>query len=217
MSLTVEGNKKKGCFFLFEKQKKGVFFCLKKKMFFVCFLFISFSFSYTSSSSSSSLSPSSCDDSILNRDWIVESHLAISHFCNVPAVSIDTLSLDQFEQHFRFEQPLVVRDSANRQSRMLTYLQRQTLLQSHGNNMVVLSSSNTFSYAKKETTLKDYIEQHISQPVRVENYANETFYMFGDTNIADWQSIFDTYQLPPFVDEQQVEPALSFGMGADGR
>jgi hypothetical protein len=62
-------------------------------------------------------------------------------------------------------------------------------------------------------SLSDYINDYVGKSVDKFSLANETFYMFGDLTMSEWQSLLERYELPPFgVSSERL--ALSFGIGA---
>ena len=64
----------------------------------------------------------------------------------------------------------------------------EQLLHTYGFEMVTLASSNSFSYSKRQLSLREYVEEHM-QPQAPSALANETWYMFGDTRGGRWQQV----------------------------
>jgi hypothetical protein len=58
---------------------------------------------------------------------------------------------------------------------VLQATQFEALLQTYGFEMVTLASSNSFSYSKRQVSLRAYMEQHM-RPQQRAALANETWY-----------------------------------------
>ncbi|KAL6053868.1 jmjC domain-containing protein 8 [Balamuthia mandrillaris] len=123
------------------------------------------------------------------------------------------LSVGEFRRVYEEQKPvIVVGVSDNSLFKSLASVER--LLADYGNYTVILSSSNTFSYEKKESTLAEYIKERM-KPQDLQTLANETFYHFGDNDHQAWEPLFDHYVLPPYVPATQ-QASLSFGLGGWG-
>ena len=84
------------------------------------------------------------------------------------------------------------------------------LLREFGNLSVTLASSNANSYAKRETSLKNYLELHMSE-VTLEQRADELWYLFGDTLMtSSWAPLHATFRT---VREVQEDPLIVWGVG----
>ena len=85
---------------------------------------------------------------------------------------------------------------------------QQHMLEHYGDEVVILASSNSYSYDKKEMKFKEYMEAMNVQRYdagRKEDHvfdqktskgANETFYMFGDNYKGVWEVLASMYTLP---------------------
>ncbi|KAL6075008.1 jmjC domain-containing protein 8 [Balamuthia mandrillaris] len=123
------------------------------------------------------------------------------------------LSVGEFRRVYEEQKPvIVVGVSDNSLFKSLASVER--LLADYGNYTVILSSSNTFSYEKKESTLAEYIKERM-KPQDLKTLANETFYHFGDNDHQAWEPLFDYYVQPPYVPATQ-QASLSFGLGGWG-
>lgn len=86
------------------------------------------------------------------------------------------------------------------------------LYHSYGDTPVVLSSSNTYSHGRIDSTLREYLENILSQlllPVgdvlsdstvtlpSSKLLANESYYLFGNNYQGIWGELSDLYQSPP--------------------
>lgn len=93
------------------------------------------------------------------------------------------------------------------------------LTKHHGNTVVTLSSSNTFSHGRKSVPLREYLgsmssdAQQSSAAHRAP--ANESFYLFGPhaSLSPKLSSLVETYVPPPFSGD---DLAFSFGIGGPG-
>lgn len=95
---------------------------------------------------------------------------------------------------------------------MQSLASRSTLLTNHGDEKVLLSSSNTYSHGEYIMTLRQYITDHVdtssefapndkestttTTTTTTQNHANETLYLFGGNYGPFWQSLADSYILP---------------------
>lgn len=87
-----------------------------------------------------------------------------------------------------------------------------SLFKHHGDTVVTLSSSNTFSYGRKSMPLRTYLNGMSSSLSR---RANESFYLFGPhaSLSPKLSSLIETYVPPPFSGD---DLAYSFGIGGPG-
>eukprot|EP00472_Partenskyella_glossopodia_P002916 CAMPEP_0197523392 /NCGR_PEP_ID=MMETSP1318-20131121/8332_1 /TAXON_ID=552666 /ORGANISM="Partenskyella glossopodia, Strain RCC365" /LENGTH=265 /DNA_ID=CAMNT_0043076069 /DNA_START=128 /DNA_END=925 /DNA_ORIENTATION=+ len=119
------------------------------------------------------------------------------------------LSESEFVSEYQGIKPLVVTD-INDNIDFAKELALASLKEKHGSEVVILSTSNTFSYDKVEMRFDDYIDSVVSKPHTVHKSANESLYMFGD-NYQPWlEELLLGYDRVPFGENQ----ALSFGIGA---
>ena len=101
-------------------------------------------------------------------------------------------------------------------SRTLERVSREALLEAFGDEVVALSSSNTFSYEKKKKTLRAYVEEDV--PAERGEDASATWYWFGDhtdehgNTPSGFQELFDSYEDIRFV-PKDADVAYSFGVG----
>jgi hypothetical protein len=94
-------------------------------------------------------------------------------------------------------------------------LAREALLATHGGAAVTLASSNSFSHAKRAATLREYVEQHVDVEVDVARAADETWYLFGDTErSAHWDALTSGYAPP--LDAVGDEGLVVLGVGGRG-
>lgn len=93
------------------------------------------------------------------------------------------------------EQPLALFDRSRHD-----YLHSQ-----YGDTPVVLSSSNTYSHGRIESTLREYLENILSKLASPSErsagsgrlLANESYYLFGNNYQGIWKELSDLYLSPP--------------------
>ena len=82
----------------------------------------------------------------------------------------------------------------------------------------MLSSANTYSYAKRTSTLYDYVTG--LQPQRLEVSGADSWYWFGDHNMTTWSNFLSQYEhfhRPLFASRARGDAvSLSFGVAAAG-
>lgn len=151
------------------------------------------------------------------RDWYRFPGDFDARPCTLPKLDVDDLSPDAFERTFRdAETPVVVTGLGPMRARMRERVSREALLAAFGDETVVLSSSNTFSYEKKKKTLRAYVEEDV--PAERGEDASTTWYWFGDhsdehgNTPSGFQELFDSYEDIRFVPED-ADVAYSFGVG----
>jgi len=94
-------------------------------------------------------------------------------------------------------------------------LARAALLASHGDFEVTLASSNSFSHAKREATLREYVEQHVDAAVDAARPADAVWYMFGDTPRSPaWDALTAGYAQP--LDAAGDSGLVVLGVGGRG-
>ncbi|KAM5198257.1 jmjC domain-containing protein 8 isoform 5-T5 [Hipposideros larvatus] len=100
------------------------------------------------------------------------------------------LTYAEFIQHYAFSRPVILQGLTDN-SRFRALCSRERLLASFGDNVVRLSTANTYSYQK------------------------DTLYFFGDNNFTEWASLFRHYS-PPTFGLLGTTPAYSFGIAGAG-
>ena len=151
------------------------------------------------------------------RDWYRFSGDFDARPCTLPTLRVDDLSADAFERAFRdAERPVVIVGLGPTRARTLERVSREALLEAFGDEVVALSSSNTFSYEKKKKTLRAYVEEDV--PAERGEDASATWYWFGDhtdehgNTPSGFQELFDSYEDIRFV-PKDADVAYSFGVG----
>jgi hypothetical protein len=169
---------------------------------------------------SSTLS-SECETAATGDDeWLLTSRVDIaSPECNIERIPMGQLSEMQFTQHYR-NVPFVLVGPPNRQAVLQSATARAALLQRMADVSLTLSSSNTYSYDKRQASMRRYLDEiraeSLARETDSERPANRTWYLFGNTDPVLWTPLLDMYVLPPFVDtERRDAVSLSFGIGAD--
>jgi hypothetical protein len=83
---------------------------------------------------------------------------------------------------------------------------------SYGSLPVILAASNSYSHAKRTTTLAEYLRTELDPPASPwARRADETWYFFGDTLGEEWTALLDTYPFP--LDTSGDEGLRVFGVG----
>lgn len=96
------------------------------------------------------------------------------------------------------QEPVIFVGARDRNQVLAKAASRKTLRELHGNTMVTLASSNTYSHDTVDMTMAEYLDMlerdaHVSTDAR----ANETFYLFGN-NFSDlFKRLEKHYVLPP--------------------
>jgi hypothetical protein len=141
--------------------------------------------------------------------------------CGVPKYSIEELDVAAFSRTFRAaETPVVITGLGRARERFRELVERSRIMEAYGNVEVTLSSSNTFSYAKRRKTLRDYIEEDLDIGEDLLKLgADEVWYWFGDhvreDGVNAFQKLFDEYENLPYIPES-ADTAYSFGVGGPG-
>ena len=113
-----------------------------------------------------------------------------SNFCNIQKVDLSYIS----EQKELPEMPIILVSDPKRQAPLITYASRDNLLENFGATEVVLSSSNTYSHGKFISTLEEYITTSVDASSQ---FANETFYLFGNNYDGIFNELSNIYLNPP--------------------
>lgn len=132
--------------------------------------------------------------------------------CNI-AQEDSTLTQDQFILRYAYTEPVVIRGASDNKL-FQTLTRRAALLDGFGYMTVRLSSANSYSYLKQDTTLQHYCNNQL-HPQSLSTLGNETFYFFGDNSRDEWEDLLEMYNKPPFTLQGHF-PALSFGIAGPG-
>nr|KAF6441062.1 hypothetical protein HJG63_012274 [Rousettus aegyptiacus] len=122
-------------------------------------------------------------------------------------------SYAKFVQYYAFSRPVILQGLTDN-SRFRALCSRERLLASFGNNVVRLSTANTYSYQKVDLPFQEYVEQML-HPQDPTSLGNDTLYFFGDHNFTEWASLFQHYS-PPTFSLLGTTPAYSFGIAGAG-
>lgn len=123
------------------------------------------------------------------------------------------LSYAEFIQHYAFSRPVILQGLTDN-SRFRALCSRERLLASFGDNVVRLSTANTYSYQKVDIPFQEYVEQ-LLHPQDPTSLGNDTLYFFGDNNFTEWATLFRHYS-PPTFGLLGTTPAYSFGIAGAG-
>lgn len=139
-------------------------------------------------------------------------------FCNIERLPL--LSRRDFLMKVAGKRPIIFRDDkiAQRNLKFREMVDRDTLLNNMRDKYVKLSSSNSYSHARMDSTLGEYLEKHILTHAK-NTMSNETWYFFGENYDKHWKDLNTHYEVPPFPGSAppvSLPPALSFGIGGRG-
>lgn len=141
-------------------------------------------------------------------NWNQLGWLETENPCSVEQV--DRLSVAMFRDLYKGRKPVVFKAGDGAFQNETT---REALLAEYSSIDVTLSSSNSFSAGRMDTTLGDYIESFMMEQ-GPDSRANESWYLFGDTRGPEWQRLQGMYQPP--LDGPLDDPAVSLGLGGLG-
>jgi len=149
-----------------------------------------------------------------NGGWklITESPITLDGPCTIERINADDFSQEHFLKRFAFTKPVII-SNFRINSEFRNKCRRSSLLSEWGEVPVILSSANTYSYRKVDSTLFEYIKNMAPQEEQV--LGNETLYLFGDIDQRKWKPLLDTYKKPRWTIPDH-DTALSFGIAAVG-
>eukprot|EP00735_Rhodelphis_limneticus_P010555 TRINITY_DN3321_c0_g1::TRINITY_DN3321_c0_g1_i1::g.30997::m.30997 TRINITY_DN3321_c0_g1::TRINITY_DN3321_c0_g1_i1::g.30997 ORF type:complete len:322 (+),score=7.32,sp/Q6AY40/JMJD8_RAT/39.57/9e-49,Cupin_8/PF13621.1/1.4e-06,Cupin_4/PF08007.7/19,Cupin_4/PF08007.7/7.9e-05,JmjC/PF02373.17/0.0036,DUF3347/PF11827.3/10,DUF3347/PF11827.3/36 TRINITY_DN3321_c0_g1_i1:53-967(+) len=131
-------------------------------------------------------------------------------FCNIDRVPEANLSQSDFYARFYEKAPVIIEGRPGRNERFAQKVARDSLLETYANLSVILASSNTHSYEKRQSNLREYIE-NMMHAQTLDNYGKDTYYLFGDTQGSEWLSLLTDYLKPPYYGSEKS--AVTFGIG----
>lgn len=122
--------------------------------------------------------------------------------CNIQKVNVQTIEdagniINEFPQ-----QPAIFVGARDRNHLLSQAASEETLRALHGDSVVTLASSNTYSHDTVDMTLSEYLDMIYIDTNRSESHtkANETYYLFGN-NFSDlFKRLEEHYVLPPCTD-----------------
>jgi ribosomal protein L16 Arg81 hydroxylase len=143
----------------------------------------------------------------------------VSDVCTIERVSYDAMTPDTFFRFYEEQRPVIlsypVDTTAPRNGDFQRAVQKQQLLDHHGSDEITLSTGNRNSYAKRNTTLADYL-QHYLHPQPESVPGNASWYHFGDPHHQYWREVNGLYEAPWKFMHAYQDPALSFGFAGSG-
>lgn len=132
-----------------------------------------------------------------------------SRYEALPPGAVSTpLTVQEFVREFKGRRPVIFRRPQAHTAAFAAETTRSRLLERYGDVVVTLASSNSFSHGRRTTTLTDYLT-HFTAPQNLDSLANETWYLFGDTQGEDWTRLQSFYTMP--LDSRWDDGILSFG------
>lgn len=154
------------------------------------------------------------------RPWSTDPHYSFldNATCTIERLSPAELTHARFRSEYEGKKPFIVSDYASRMppgvwERIRSATERAALLSAHGDDAVTLSSGNSYSHGRQESTLRAYL--HGLSPQPLERAGNETWYLFGDPHFHEWKDLLAAYLRVPST-LAPGETALSFGIAASG-
>lgn len=141
--------------------------------------------------------------------------LAFPGPCNIDVIDVQTTSLSQqeFLDHYAYQKPVIIKRATDN-TKFQRLCEKHNLLEKYGENIVRLSSANTYSYRKRDIKLKRYVNE-LMKPQTLDTLGNETFYWFGDNDYDEFEDLFDAYLAPPYKLPNKYG-IFSFGLAAAG-
>jgi len=133
--------------------------------------------------------------------------------CNIEKHDAHTLTRNEFLHRYAYSEPVIIRNIDNRLFRQLST--RERLLHDFGDVTIQLSSANTYSYHRVTATFGEYVKQYM-RPQNLNMKGNETFYLFGDIDRNEWDSLLKHYRQPTDYVPPTYTTALSFGVAGAG-
>lgn len=118
------------------------------------------------------------------------------HICNIDRLQWvdDATTSSYFLQHYWEQKPVVLLNATDN-SYFRQLCTKQNLIASYGSLTMVLSSANTHSYNKINSSLKSYVTNMMGpQPIDTDGIS--TFYLFGDHNFSELSPLFIYYNRP---------------------
>eukprot|EP01119_Soliformovum_irregulare_P016416 TRINITY_DN4742_c0_g1_i1.p1 TRINITY_DN4742_c0_g1~~TRINITY_DN4742_c0_g1_i1.p1 ORF type:complete len:273 (+),score=57.36 TRINITY_DN4742_c0_g1_i1:3-821(+) len=155
---------------------------------------------------------SSCLD-VLEEKWVEDAdpHL-VSSICSFERVH--DLSNAEFLSKYEGKKPVIITVDPSRNSAFKEACSKHNLIESYGDVKIILSTANTHSYDKVQSTLGEYIDKHMG-PQDLSKSGQETLYHFGDNNFEDLKDLFALYEWPPYAIATE-KGVTSWGLGGSG-
>ena len=92
-------------------------------------------------------------------------------------------------------------------------MQREQMLRTHGELIVTITSSDSFSSVKRESSFADYVAEHVDREVPADQRARDSWYLFGDTyGVAQWDALAELYTPQP-LDAATDNGLVTIGFG----
>jgi hypothetical protein len=137
--------------------------------------------------------------------------LAFPQPCTIPRhAGGAALSLAAFRAAYKGARPVIFTPAAP-SAAAAAALSRGALLAAYGHLPVTLASANSNSYAKRASTLRGYLREHMA-PVPPGAPADQLWYLFGDTLASEaWAPLHATFALP--LDAARDDPVVAWGVG----
>uniref|UniRef100_A0A183CN83 JmjC domain-containing protein n=1 Tax=Globodera pallida TaxID=36090 RepID=A0A183CN83_GLOPA len=180
----------------------------------VSLLFVIFFFKFRIAEGSKSDEAGAGEGEDDDGGWRVigEHAIALEGPCTIERVGGDGLTEKDFLRRYANSKPVIIEGVRNGWLRKRC--RREAMLAEWHAVPVVLTSANTYSYKKVETTFGDYV-QRLLRAQNLSTLGNETLYLFGDIDQTLWKPLLDDYIRPRWTIPGYGQ-ALSFGVAAVG-
>ena len=127
---------------------------------------------------------------------------------------IPHLTTHAFQKSFKGRSPVIFSSSSYQNSTFKARVTRDSLLFSFADAPIVLASSNSNSYDKRNSRFVDYVLSTVDVPIAPNTSALDIWYMFGDTPMmgdSRWANLMSSYEMPMDANEDDGLP--TFGIG----
>lgn len=135
-----------------------------------------------------------------------------SSLCNIPKYSIDLLNNINFQS---LESIPMIFIPSKQSNSFHSIANMNNLLNNYYNEIIHLTSSNTLSQGYLQMTLGDYISNILNtslDDITNHNYANQSYYLFGNNYHGIFNEIIHNYNIPNCYHCQQAA-AVTPGIG----
>lgn len=160
------------------------------------------------------------DNTIPWEEPTQEELLDLSGPCTIERYMDDSLGESDVELLMQRGEPFIYRRVRAHTARFAAALAtRSAFLARFGGVNVTLASSNTHSYARLDTTMREYVAVHLPRQRAAQRatrpIGQDVFYLFGDTPAESFGTLLSADYVPP-RGLRHADTAVSFGIGTTG-